>query len=183
MSATGSPVPSDEGGEAPCFAHLLDESVGADAQGVPTSWKSLVDALADAVLIADRSGTIVYWNAAAERIFGWSAREAVGTSLDLIIPERLRARHWEGWEKVAESGVTKYGDRLLEVPALHRDGRDLSIAFTVSILTDPVDGAVTAMVAVVRDDTDRYRERRAARDELRRLREAVGTGTTDDATP
>ena len=126
--------------------------------------------LADAVLIADADGQIVFWNAAAERLFGWSESEAVGHRLDLIVPERLRDRHWEGWHRVMATGETKYGDSLLEVPALRRDGTPLSIAFTVSLLTDPGTDKVTRVVAVLRDDTVRWQERREMNAELARLR-------------
>lgn len=122
--------------------------------------------LADAVIICDPAGDIVYWNPAATRIFGWTTAEARGGSLDVIIPERLRARHWDGYRRVMQTGETSYGDRLLEVPALHRDGRTISIAFTVSLLTDPADGSVTGIAAVVRDDTARWQERRRLRAEL-----------------
>ncbi len=129
----------------------------------------LVHGLADAVLLADVDGTITFWNPAAERLFGWTAADALGQRLDLIIPERLRARHWAGWQHVVESGETQYGDRLLEVPAAHRDGRRMSIAFTVSLLRD-ADQRISAIAAVVRDDTARWQERREQRDEIARLR-------------
>lgn len=130
----------------------------------------VVRGLADAVLIADADGQIVFWNAAAERVFGWSEAEAVGQRLDLIVPERLRDRHWEGWHRVMATGETKYGDSLLEVPALRRDGSPLSIAFTVSLLTEPGTHEVTRVVAVLRDDTVRWQERREMNAELARLR-------------
>jgi PAS domain S-box-containing protein len=130
----------------------------------------VVRRLADAVLIADADGQIVFWNAAAERLFGWSEAEAVGQRLDLIVPERLRDRHWEGWHRVMTTGETKYGDSLLEVPALRRDGAPLSIAFTVSLLAEPGTDKVTSVVAVLRDDTVRWQERREANAELDRLR-------------
>jgi PAS domain S-box-containing protein len=130
----------------------------------------LVRHLADAVVICDRSGSITFWNPAAERIFGWSADEVLGTSLDLIIPERLRARHWEGYQRVMESGQTSYGGRLLEVPALHRDGRTLSIAFTVSLLRRSGSAGVTGIAALIRDDTERWQERRRVDQELEELR-------------
>jgi PAS domain S-box-containing protein len=99
-----------------------------------TDLADLVRALADAIVICDRGGRIVFWNGAAEQLFGWPADDVLGASLDVIIPERLRRRHWEGYQRVMASGRTSYGGRLLEVPALHRDGRTLSIAFTVSLL-------------------------------------------------
>ena len=126
--------PIDEGGEAPCFAHHREE-LHFGVEG--TALGFLVQGLADAVVIADRAGTIVFWNRAATSLFGWSDDQAVGRSLDLIIPEPLRDRHWDGYRRVMETGHTEYGGRLLEVPALHRDGRIFSIAFTVTLLTDP----------------------------------------------
>jgi PAS domain S-box-containing protein len=124
----------------------------------------LVRVLADAVVIADPQGVIVLWNDAATTLFGWAATEAVGETLDLIIPERLRARHWDGYRRVMETGNTEYGTRLLEVPALHRDGHTLSIAFTVTLLSRPGNQQPDAIAAVIRDDTARYEERRRARE-------------------
>jgi PAS domain S-box-containing protein len=168
----------DEGGDPPCWAHLIDDRDAEPAAPPeplgPATWSELTDQLADAVLIADRDGTITYWNRAAERLFGWSASEAVGASLDLIIPERHRARHWDGYHRTVATGITRYGTELLEVPALRRDGRPLSIAFTLTVLADPADDRVARLVAVVRDDTTRWRERREARAELARLRAAAG---------
>jgi len=161
----------DEGGEAPCFAHLFD-----DVAPVPDAvLAELVRSLADAVVLADDTGTITFWNEAAHRVFGWSAAEAVGQTLDLIIPERLRERHWEGYRRTMATGETSYGDRLLEVPALHRDGRTLSIAFTVTLLRDPGSTRPSAIAAVIRDDTERWQERRRLRAELARLQEAAGS--------
>lgn len=125
----------------------------------------LVEDLADAVVIADGEGTIVLWNGAAERLFGWNADEAMGQSLDLIIPERLRERHWAGYRATMATGHTSYGGRLLEVPAQHRDGRTLSIAFTVTLIGEPA-RPPDAIVAVIRDDTERWQERRALQAEL-----------------
>jgi PAS domain S-box-containing protein len=156
---------SDEGGEAPCFAHLLDDAPLSVDDHVLAQ---LVRTLADAVVIADPDGTIAFWNDAATRLFGWSEAEAHGRALDLIIPERLRARHWDGYRRVMATGHTDYGGRLLEVPALHRDGHTISIAFTVTLLTAP--GAPpTGIMAVIRDDTARRSELRAARRRLAEL--------------
>ena len=154
----------DEGGEAPCFAELLDASTIDDQL-----LGQLVRDLADAVVVADADGTIVFWNDAASRLFGWTADGALGQSLDLIVPERQRARHWEGYRRVMATGHTQYGDRLLEVPALHSDGRRLSIAFTVSLLRRPGLTAPVGIAAVIRDDTERWQERRRLRDELAAL--------------
>jgi PAS domain S-box-containing protein len=121
------------------------------------------------VVIADAQGIITFWNDAATRLFGWDPNEVVGRSLDVIIPERLRARHWAGYRETMSTGHTDYADRLLEVPALHRDGRALSIAFTVSLLRDD-DGTPTAIAAVLRDETERWRERRRVLAEVAALR-------------
>ena len=145
----------NQGGEGPCMAHLLDEpppAVSGDELA------RLVVDLADAVIIADPSGRIVFWNEAAHRLFGWTSAEAIGEPLDLIIPARLRARHSAGYRRVMHTGITTYGSRLLEVPALHRDGRTLSISFTVTLLGQA--GAVVGIAAVIRDDTARWQERR-----------------------
>ena len=143
-------------------------SHGPDAQVLAM----LAEQLADALVIADADGVITFWNDAAGRLFGWTSDEAVGQTLDLIIPERLRGRHWDGYRKVMETGHTAYGDRLLEVPALRRDGRRLSIAFTVTLLVAPGATRPFAIAALMRDDTERWEERRRL---TRRLAELEAT--------
>jgi len=122
--------------------------------------RRIIEGSPDAVLTADRGGTIRYWNSAAERVFGFSAAEAVGQSIDIIIPEKLRQRHWAGWENVMETGRTRYDEgQLLAVPALSKDGRRLSIEFSIQLLRSP-DNRVEQVAAVIRDVTRRYlRER------------------------
>jgi PAS domain S-box-containing protein len=133
----------------------------------------LVRRFADAVIIADAGGTIRFWNDAAERLFGWTAAEVTGQTLDLIIPERLRERHWGGYQRVMATGESEYGTKLLEVPALSKAGDALSIGFTVTLIHHP-DGTVKAIAAVIRDETERWQQRRALRAELESLR---GAGT------
>lgn len=163
----------DEGGDAPCWAHELE---GRSPIG-PTGWDQLLHQLSEAVVIADRDGMITYWNVSAERVFGWSAAEATGSSLDLIIPERLRTRHWAGWDQALATGTTRYGaDDVLDVPASRKDGNPLSIAFSLTLLRD-ASGTVTHLVAVIRDDTERWQERRALETELARLRADTATDT------
>jgi PAS domain S-box-containing protein len=123
-------------------------------------FEKLVAAAGDAVVAADPKGRITLWNAAAQRIFGFTPAEALGQSLDLIIPARLRERHWQGYDKVMHSGETRYGAEVLRVPALRKDGRPLSIAFTVTLLKRD-DGTVESIVAILRDDTARWNEERA----------------------
>ena len=116
----------------------------------------ILDGSPDAILICDRAGVVRYWNAAAERIFGFSVADAVGASMDLIIPERLRVRHWAGWEKTMTTGVTRYGEgQLLAVPALHKDGRQISIEFSIQLLKN-AGGQIEWVVAIVRDVTERF---------------------------
>ena len=126
----------------------------------------ILDGSPDAVLVCDRAGVVRYWNIAAERVFGFGAAEAIGVSMDLIIPERLRARHWAGWETAMKTGATRYGEgQLLAVPALHKDGRQISIEFSIQILKG-ADGAVQWIVAFIRDVTERYNREKALRREL-----------------
>ena len=125
----------------------------------PLDGKQLVEAIGDAIVVADASGAINLWNLATERLFGFTEAEALGNSLDLIIPERLRERHWAGYRKVMASGETRYGPDLMRVPAVHKDGRALSIAFTVGLLHGP-QGEITGIVTVIRDETQSFTEKR-----------------------
>ena len=128
-------------------------------------FSQLVSAIGDAVIVADPSGNIACWNPAATRIFGFSEAEALGHSLTLITPDRLRQRHDVGFNKSMETGTTRYGTTLLKVPALHKDGRTLSIAFTVGMLFDEA-GKVSGVAAVIRDETARFNEDRELRKKL-----------------
>ncbi|MDQ0589238.1 PAS domain-containing protein [Variovorax paradoxus] len=134
-------------------------------------FKQLVEGAGDAIMVCDAQGAITLWNRAAERIFGFTEAEALGQSLDMIIPQRQRQRHWDGYQKTMETGITKYGADLLRVPALHKDGHTLSIAFTVSMLFSQ-SREVTGIVAIVRDETVRFAEERKLR---ARLQEAEAT--------
>jgi PAS domain S-box-containing protein len=127
--------------------------------------EQLVEVIGDAVVVADASGAINLWNPAAERLFGFTQAEALGNSLDLIIPERLQERHWTGYRKTMASGETRYGHDVLRVPAAHKDGRALSIAFTVGLLHGP-QRETTGIVAVIRDETARFAEERSLRRRL-----------------
>jgi len=141
------------------------------------NFEAMVQAFGDGVIACDVAGTIVFWNAAATRIFGFSAEEATGQSLDLIIPQRQQQRHWDGYHHTLATGQTKYGSDVLRVPAVHKEGRPLSIAFTVALLHAP-DGAMAGIAAVVRDDTVRWGEERALKARLREL-EAGAVGQVD----
>ncbi|PZQ80840.1 MAG: PAS sensor domain-containing protein [Ancylobacter novellus] len=130
---------------------------------------ALLDSAADAVVASDAEGLIVLWNAGAERIFGFSEDEALGASLDIIIPEPFRARHWEGYRETVASGQSRYGaGDLLAVPGLTKDGKRISLEFTIVLLKDPA-GTVTGMVAVLRDVTPRFEEVKALRKQVAAL--------------
>ncbi|WP_210587644.1 PAS domain S-box protein [Streptomyces sp. GESEQ-35] len=123
----------------------------------------------DGIVIIDGEGLIRYWNRGAERIFGFSADDVAGRSLDVIIPEKHRKRHWDGFQEAMDRGSSKYGEAdLLNVPALGADGRKLSIEFSVVLLPAP-DGS-SYCGAVIRDVTAR-RERE--RELMRRRAEAT----------
>ena len=141
----------------------------------PIDCHQLVAAVGDGIIASDAEGKIVLWNPGAERIFGWSEAEALGQTLDLITPERLRKRHWEGYDRSMATGTTKYGNDLLKVPALHKDGRPMSIAFTVAMLFDD-QHKVSAVIAVIRDDTQRFNDDRALRKRVTELEAQVGAG-------
>jgi len=135
--------------------------------------RQLVEAIGDAVIVADRNGAIALWNPAAERIFGFTETEALGRSLDLIIPERQREKHWNGYNQTMQTGQTRYATDILRVPALHKDGHRLSIAFTVALLYS-AENEVTGIAAVVRDETTRFKEERDLRKRLEALEASSG---------
>ncbi|WCM21721.1 PAS domain-containing protein [Paraburkholderia bryophila] len=137
-------------------------------------FQQLANAIGDAIVISDARGSIEFWNPAAERMFGFTQHEAIGQSLDLIIPERLRGRHWDGYHKTMASGETRYGNDVLRVPAVHKDGRALSIAFTVALLYSP-QNELSGIVAVIRDETERFQEDRRLR---KRIAELEGDSTS-----
>ncbi|CAH2808556.1 MAG: FOG: PAS/PAC domain [uncultured Paraburkholderia sp.] len=135
-------------------------------------FEQLVNVIGDAVIISDAGGSITLWNPAAERMFGFTQTEALGQSLDLTIPERLRDRHWNGYHKTMATGETRYGNDLLHVPAVHKDGRALSIAFTVALLHSD-QNVLTCIVAVIRDETSRFQEDLQLRKRLAELEAAA----------
>ncbi len=133
----------------------------------------LIEVIGDAVVVSNVAGKITLWNRAAEEMFGYSAAEALGQNLDIITPERFRARHWEGYHHSMETGTTKYGKQTLRVPAIHKDGHTLSIAFTVAMLHDE-DHQVSGVVAVIRDETARFLEEKELKKRLIELESKPG---------
>jgi len=132
------------------------------------NFKSLVSHMGEAVIISDRNENILFWNASAERIFGYKAEEVLGKTLSIITPERFRERHSKGYFHTMETGKTKYGNTLLRVPALHKDGRSISIAFSVCMIFDDEQHPM-AIAAIIRDDTERFQEERKLKEKLAAL--------------
>ena len=128
----------------------------------------IVESTSDAIVVADAQGIIRLWNGGAEQIFGYAAAETLGQTLDLIIPERLRQRHWDGYRTVMATGQTRYGRELLAVPAIRKDGSRISIEFTVALLRDAA-GRPDGVAAVIRDVTERWEWEKALRERLATL--------------
>jgi PAS domain S-box-containing protein len=128
--------------------------------------RAVLSTKSDALIAADTKGVITFWNPGATRIFGFSEAEAIGQSLDIIIPERLRQRHWDGYDKTMATGESRYGESdLLAVPAVRKDGTALSIEFTIMMLRD-AGGGIIGIAALLRDVTRRFEEVRALKRQL-----------------
>jgi len=130
--------------------------------------QQIVDGAMDAVIFADREGAIRLWNSGAEKMFGYNSSEALGESLDIIIPERLRDRHWSGYRQVMASGVTRYGEQLLAVPAVRKDGARISIEFTILLVRNAA-GELIGSAAVIRDVTARWQKEKELKEKLAAL--------------
>jgi PAS domain S-box-containing protein len=127
---------------------------------------TILNTTSDAILATDRQGVIRFWNRGAARIFGFTAEQAIGASLDLIIPERLRKRHWDGYERVMATGETRYGaGDVLAVPAVAKGGRQISVEFTIILLQDS-EQRISGVAAILRDVTARFEELRQLKREL-----------------
>lgn len=128
--------------------------------------RTLASEAADAIIYADATGAIAFWNKGAESIFGFTEAEALGKSLDIIIPENLRGRHWAGFDATMRTGKTRYGaGDLLAVPALRKDGARISVEFTILPFNDDA-GRMVGIAAILRDVTKRFEEMKALRTEL-----------------
>ena len=126
----------------------------------------LVSGMPDAIIYADADGMIRRWNRGATRIFGFAEAEALGRSLDVIIPENLRERHWQGYRATMRTGQTRYGDgQILSVPAIRKDGTRISVEFTIVPFTGD-SGQMAGIAAIMRDTTARFEELRALRRQL-----------------
>jgi PAS domain S-box-containing protein len=135
-------------------------------------YRNIVKEAPDAVVFSDNDGIIRLWNRGAETMFGYPAKEAIGQSLDLIIPERLRERHWDGYRRVMATGETNYGTNLLSVPALHRNGQQLSCEFSIVLIKDK-DGKIRGIASIMRDVTARWQKEKALKERLTALEKAI----------
>ena len=124
---------------------------------------AIVESSDDAIVSKTLEGVIVSWNKGAERIFGFSAAEAVGQPLDIIIPESLRKRHWSGYLETVRTGTSRYGaGDVLAVPALRKNGERISVEFTILPFHDRT-GRTLGIAATLRDVTKRFDEMKALR--------------------
>ncbi len=140
----------------------MKEALSADL------YREIIEQAPDAILLSDREGRIRLWNRGCELVFGYSETEALGQSLDIVIPEKLRARHWEGYFKVMETGESAYGTKLLAVPALHKDGHQLSCAFSIVLLKDD-SGKPAGVASIMRDVTDVWTREKALKERIAEL--------------
>ncbi len=134
----------------------------------------IVEHTQEAIIYADRDGLIQLWNQGATAMFGYEGKEAIGHSLDLIIPERLRGRHWQGYHHVMETGVTRYGSEVLAVPAVRKDGQRLSIEFTIVLMQDS-DGTPIGTAALIRDVTTRWQQEKAQQERIAALEKKIAS--------
>jgi PAS domain S-box-containing protein len=123
-------------------------------------FQAIVEQAPDAIIFADREGAIRVWNRGAEAVFGYAAAEVLGNSLDVIIPERLRRAHWEGFRRAIDTGQTKFGGRVLTTRSVHKDGSKLYVDLSFGLIRDEA-GAIAGALAVGRDCTARHIERAA----------------------
>jgi PAS domain S-box-containing protein len=134
--------------------------------------EAVLSTKSDAIVAADKDGIVFFWNPGAERMFGYASAAAIGQSLDIIIPERLRKRHWGGYRRVMAGGASRYGDGdVLAVPAIKKDGSRISIEFSITPLRDET-GALAGLAAIMRDVTKRFEEMRELK---RKIAEAAAT--------
>ncbi|MGP6173756.1 PAS domain-containing protein [Corynebacterium sp. A21] len=129
----------------------------------------------DAVIYADREGKIRLWNAGAEALFGQSPEEALGQSLDIIIPAKHRRAHWTGWDQVIESGETRYGHEPLSVPGVRADGSKVALEFSITMLKDEA-GQIEGIAAIMRDVSVKWDQTQVLRKQLREAQAQLKAG-------
>ena len=131
-------------------------------------YQQIIENSQDAILFSNLDGIIDLWNSGAEEIFGYKKEEAVGKSLDLIIPEKLRQRHWDGYHKVMETGESRYGKELLKVPAIRKDGTSISVEFTIMLVRN-LENEIIGSAAIIRDVTERWKREKELKQKIKVL--------------
>ena len=144
----------------------------------PMLFQAIVEQSPDAIVFADRDGAILIWNRGAEAVFGYTAAEVLGQSLDLIIPERLRSAHWEGFRRAVDTGQTKYSGRVLTTRSVHKNGSRLYVDLSFGLARDSV-GAVSGAFAIGRECTARYLAEKALQLRIRDLEKKLETSSGD----
>ncbi|MDA8429319.1 MAG: PAS domain S-box protein [Geobacteraceae bacterium] len=130
--------------------------------------QKIVEDSSDAIMFTDRQGLIRLWNRGAERMFGYTAAEVMGRSLDLIIPENLRGRHWDGYFRVIKDGTSRYSTEMLTAPALRKDGTRISTEFAM-VLVPGEDDTILGVAAVIRDVSARWQREKDLKERIREL--------------
>ena len=153
----------------------MSQTVSSTRQ-ITDAWfaQAVVTEAPEAIVVTDPDGIVRLWNNGAARIFGFTAADMLGQSLDAIIPEKLRDRHWKGYQQTMLTGYTRYGDKMLSVPATHRDGHRLSIEFSVALLRDDA-GQIAGISAIMRDVSERREAEKALRTKLKELESRAGS--------
>jgi PAS domain S-box-containing protein len=131
-------------------------------------YQQIIENSQDAILFADRDGIIDLWNSGAEAIFGYTKEEVQGKSLDLIVPEKLRQRHWEGYHTVMKTGKSRYGKELLKVPAIRKDGTSISVEFTIMLIRN-LRNEIIGTAAIIRDVTERWKQEKELKQKIKLL--------------
>ena len=131
-------------------------------------YQQIIENSQDAILFANRDGIIDLWNSGAEAIFGYTKEEVQGKSLDLIVPEKLRQRHWDGYQKVMKTGKSRYGRELLKVPAIRKDGTSISVEFTI-VLVRNQRNEIIGTAAIIRDATERWKQEKELKQKIKLL--------------
>jgi PAS domain S-box-containing protein len=144
--------------------------------------QAIVEQAPDAIIFADRKGAIRVWNRGAETVFGYAAAEVLGGSLDVIIPERLRRAHWEGFRKAVDTGQTKYTGRVLTTRSVHKDGSKLYVDLSFGLIRNGA-GAIAGALAVGRDCTARHLAEGALRARVAELEEKTKVGSHENPQP
>jgi PAS domain S-box-containing protein len=131
-------------------------------------YQQIIENSQDAILFADRDGIVNLWNSGAEAIFGYKTEEIQRKNLDLIIPEKLRQRHWEGYQRVMKTGKTRYGKDLLKVPAIRKDGRTISVEFTILLIRNR-QNKIMGTASIIRDVTEHWEQEKELKKKLKFL--------------